>query len=215
MMIEQESTDRPKTETRSRRGFGATRIIAAVALAALGCSSSSDGASSSDAGATSAPINVADFVFNEFNASGATEWLEIANKGTSDMDLGNYALADTDKSTGLPKTSGLLRFPTGTKLVAHGYLLVVMGKDNAAVGPYTGDACVSGAASSCYDASFSLSAKSGEAIHLLDAADAVVTSTSYPQNLTLADGQTACRLPDTTGDFAACRATPGAANLAP
>lgn len=203
----------PFTETPmlTRVGFLA---LATLALAALSCSvTDDDSGQSNDTGSDPA----AAVVVNEFNAQGSVEWLELANTGIETVDLGDYGLADTDKSTGLPKTGKAMRFPAGTTLAPGAFVLVLTSVDGALAGLYPAASCLSGVAADCYKVDFGISAASGESIHLIAPDDTVVSSTPYPSELepdtTL--GQTVCRMPDKTGDFAVCAATPAAANSAP
>ena len=138
----------------------------AFALTALALATSS--ACSSDAApADATPVNPSTTVaFNEISAAG-DEWLELYNTGSSEFDLSNYAIADTDKTTGEPRTTKAMRFPAGTKLPKGGFVLVLLGKSNSTPGPYSADACLPGVASGCFYALFSISQTRGEAVHLL------------------------------------------------
>jgi hypothetical protein len=182
-------------------------IAALLSVYLLGCSSQAPAAAAPDASSV---------VFNEISAAG-DEWLELYNKGDSAFELGSYALADTDKTTGTARTTKALRFPTGTKLEKAGFLLVLMGKDNSTPGPYSADACLSGVSVGCFYGMFSLSEARGEAVHLLAPDNTTLTSTNYPADLEFeaGSGMTACRLPDGTGGLTTCAATPGARNAAP
>jgi hypothetical protein len=182
-------------------------------IAAFGAASCSHSSSSSGGGG--GPVAGEDIVINEFASSGSTEWLELGNKGTTPFDLGGFGVCDTDKNTGQPKTKDALHFPPGTMLAAGGWLLVMTGKKGQAIGPYDTASCLPGA-STCFYASFGVSAGSGESVHFLAQDNSVVWSTPYPKEVAIpAKTDTACRLPDFTGNFALCRATPGAANAAP
>jgi len=154
--------------------------------------------------------------FNEVSAAG-DEWLELYNTGSSDFDLGNYAIADTDKTTGEPRTTKAMRFPVGTKLPKGGFLLVLLGKSNSTPGPYSADSCLKGVAVGCFYALFSVSQTRGEAVHLLAPDNSSVLNVIYPANLDFEAGAdlSACRIPDGVGEFATCAQTPGAANLVP
>jgi len=154
--------------------------------------------------------------FNEISAAG-DEWLELYNTGSSDFDLSNYAIADTDKTTGEPRTTKAMRFPAGTKLPKAGFVLVLMGKDNSTPGPYSADACLKGVSAGCFYALFSVSQTRGEAVHLLAPDNTSVSNVVYPANLDFEAGTdlSACRIPDGTGEFTTCAQSPGAANMAP
>lgn len=198
-------------------------LLAPVTLAvALGaCSGEDDATSSADDGGEASegvPAGAADIVVNEIRAVGSSEWVELGNKGTASFDLGGYALADSDKSTGAPKTGDAMKFPAGTTIPASGRLLVMTSKKDAPVGPHAKAECLPDGPDTCLHATWGISASNGEAVHLL-AKDGttVISSTAYPRNLGIdADaGQTACRLPDLTGEFTTCKGTPGAVNAAP
>jgi len=171
------------------------------------CSSSDDEKSKGDASS---------ITFNELNPVG-DEWLELYNDGKASVDLSSYSIADTDKATGTPRVDKAMRFPPGTALEPSEFLLVLLGKKNSTPGPYAADACLPGVSVGCFYSLFSVSESRGEALHLLDAKGAEVSSVIYPADLMLAadSGKTACRLPDGSGDLTTCAATPGAPNEAP
>jgi hypothetical protein len=190
--------------------FSAFVLFALAALATV-TACSSDGP---PAAAVSNPSTTV--AFNEISAAGH-EWLELYNTGSSDFDLGNYAIADTDKATGEPRTTKAMKFPTGTKLPKGGFVLVLLGKNNSTPGPYSADACLPGVAIGCFYALFSVSQTRGEAIHLLAPDNTSVLNVIYPANLDFEAGAelSACRVPDGTGEFTTCTQTPGAANVTP
>ncbi|HET7538483.1 MAG TPA: lamin tail domain-containing protein [Polyangiaceae bacterium] len=184
--------------------------FALLALAALtACSSDGPAAPSMSNASTSV-------AFNEISAAG-DEWLELYNTGSSDFDLGNYGIADTDKTSGEPRLNKAMRFPSGTKLPKGGFLLVLLGKSNSTPGPYSPDACLPGVAKGCFYALFSISQSRGEAVHLLAPDNTSVANVIYPANLEFEAGAelSACRIPDGTGDFTTCTQTPAAANVEP
>lgn len=202
-----------------RRSIGALACAWLVAFGSA-CSSDSDDEASSSGGSSSdasAPVDPAalQIVFNEYSAVGTLEWLELANAGSSAFDLSGYAVADSEKGTTTPKTSDALRFPSGTSIPAGGYVLVLTSKDDAS--DVLSTDCIAGGPVTCFHAKFGISAANGESIHLLGAADNVIATTAYPRNLGAdpATNQTVCRIPNLTGDFATCAATPGAANATP
>lgn len=188
----------------------------AFTLTALALATSS--ACSSDPAPTNTTSNTPSttVAFNEISAAG-DEWLELSNTGSSEFDLSNYAIADTDKTTGEPRTTKAMRFPAGTKLPKGGFVLVLLGKSNSTPGPYSADACLPGVASGCFYALFSISQTRGEAVHLLAPDNTSVLNVIYPANLDFEAGTdlSACRLPDGTGEFTTCAQTPGAANKTP
>src|SRR6185369_1744147 len=186
-----------------------------IALSLLALAAST--ACSSDGTAPSTPSNSsASVAFNEISAAG-DEWLELYNTGSSDVDLRNYAIADTDKTSGAPRTTKAMRFPSGTKLPKGGFVLVLLGKSNSTPGPYSADACLPGVAVGCFYALFSVSQTRGEAVHLLAPDNTSVANVIYPANLEFEAGTdlSACRIPDGTGEFTTCTQSPGAANHAP
>ena len=184
--------------------------LSALALLAL-TACSSDEAPAVAPGTPSATV-----AFNEISAAG-DEWLELYNTGSSDFDLGNYAITDTDKTTGEPRTNKAMRFPAGTKLPKGGFVLVLLGKDNSTPGPYSSDACLPGVAVGCFYALFSISQTRGEAVHLLAPDNSSVANVIYPANLDFeaSAALSACRIPDGSGDFTTCSQTPGAKNATP
>jgi len=184
--------------------------FAPLALAAL-TACSSDGSTAPATGNPSTSV-----VFNEISAAG-DEWLELYNAGASDFDLCNYAIADTDKTTGEPRTTKAMRFPAGTKLRKGGFALVLLGKSNSTPGPYSADACLPGVSVGCFYALFSISQTRGEAVHLLAPDNTSVSNVIYPANLDFEAGAdlSACRIPDGSGEFTTCAQTPGAANIMP
>ena len=214
----------PFTSFRCRSERGTTAIFApedamprffalalpALALAAL-TACSSDEAKTPATGDQSLTV-----AFNEVSAAG-DEWLELYNTGSSEFDLGNYAIADSDETTGEPRINKAMRFPVGTKLAKGGFVLVLLGKSNSAAGPYAAEACLPGVPAGCFYASFSVSQARGEAVHLLGPDNASVLKVIYPANLDFEAGAqlSACRIPDGTGEFVTCTQTPGAANVAP
>lgn len=183
-------------------------VLLAVATVALpACSSPSKASPSTD------PSSIA---FNEISAAG-DEWLELYNAGQAELDLSSYAVADSDKTTGAPRSSKAMRFPLGTKLAKGAFSLILLGKSNSTPGPYAAEACLPGVSVGCFYALFSISESRGEAIHLLGPDDSLLSSVIYPADLTFEAGSnlTACRLPDGAGDLTTCAATPGASNAAP
>lgn len=154
-------------------------------------------------------------VVNEISATGE-DWIEIANPTSVAIDLGDYGLCgDVDPAAGAEcDTSTMVRFPKGTMLPPGGHLLIVGDQDPAdGVGPHV--MCLpSGGPTTCFYASWKVSASNGETVHLLDPDDDPVDEVKYPIDA-VPDGQTWGRLPDGTGAFAANKPTPGDANAAP
>ncbi len=187
--------------------------IAPLTLTVASCSVTEDDSSSGALGTDPGEA----VVVNELNAQGGAEWIELANAGTGEVDLGDYGLADTDKNTGLPKIGKAMRFPAGTTIAPGAYVLVLTSVDDAIDGLYPAAACLAGVSADCYKTDFGISAASGEKVHLIAPDDSVVWSTAYPPGLSpdMSQNQTVCRAPDKTGDFVVCAATPAAANACP
>ncbi|MCA9600059.1 MAG: lamin tail domain-containing protein [Myxococcales bacterium] len=145
---------------------------------------------------------------NEISAKG-DDFVEIVNLGSVSADLSGMVLADQD-DTGCPKLTEALTFPSGTSLAAGERLLIVAGQTGASNDPQTD--CLNGPAS-CFHVGFGISASNGDGVFLISTTT-IVASAALPIDA-VTDGQTWCRLPDGTGDFAVCAPTPGAANAAP
>ncbi|APR74766.1 Hypothetical protein A7982_00112 [Minicystis rosea] len=172
-----------------------------------------DGASSTSSTSSGGPAG--EPVLNEISAKDE-DWIEIANPGSSPIDLGDYGLCDdVDPAEGHEcDMDTIVRFPKGTTIPAGGYVVVVGDKDAAdGVGPHV-DCLKSGGPTTCFYASWKVSASNGEQLHLLDPKDDTVDEVEYPKD-GVGDGETWGRLPDGTGSFAATAPTPGAANKAP
>jgi Lamin Tail Domain len=158
-------------------------------------------------------------VFNEVAAVGPSEWIEIANKGDVAVSLGNYFVADSDKTTGEPKKGNAMRFPEGTRMDPGSRIVILASKKNGTVGPHPKADCLPDGPDTCFYAPFGVSATTGESLHLLAPDGSVITSTAMPKTLSADAGgattQTQCRIPDLTGDFATCAPTPGQPNRTP
>jgi hypothetical protein len=187
----------------------ARRIAQVASCAAFFCSSA---CSSDDESATPSARNLA---VNEISAAGS-EWLELYHWGGGELDLAQYGLTDTDEDTGLPRTDKAMRLPAGTQLASGGFLLVLMGKQDAAPGPYTKEACLPDVDSGCLYATFSISEARGEAVHLITPDNEAVLNVNFPTTLAAPaeSNATVCRLPDGTGALTTCVPTPGASNRA-
>lgn len=169
-----------------------------------------DGAGPSDGGSTSSAPGDADLVINEITAT--EDWIELYNRGSRPFDLGGLGLADAD-GPGVPKLDEAIIFPAGTTVAAGGYLFI-LAKQDAVVMPGEQEpqtVCAPGS-SPCFYAPFGLSDGDGDEIFLLDGED-ILASGEYPP-AAAAEPSTWCRVPDGTGDFAECEATPGASNSA-
>ena len=184
-------------------------FIAGWAVAFSSCADRADSAPSEP--------SPGDIVFNELNATGTAEWLELYDAGDHDLDLAGYGVADSDKNTGLARTTKAMHFPPGTVLRKHGFALVLLGKNDAAPGPYPAAACLPEVDSACFYAAFSISAARGETVHVLAPDDTTLVSVTYPADLIFdpSSGSSACRIPDGAGALTTCSATPSATNAAP
>ena len=160
-----------------------------------------------------------DVVLNEVAAVGATEWIELANKGQVEIDIGDHFVADSDKTTNQPKKGDAMRFPVGTKVAPGQRILIMTSKNDGTVGPHPKSECLADGPDTCFYARFGVSATNGESIHILAPDGSIITSTATPKTLSADAGgsttETQCRLPDLTGDFGKCTPTPGQPNRAP
>jgi hypothetical protein len=178
-------------------------------------STSSSGSSGSpgDAGAQDdAPVSAPNgVVINEISGKG-DNWVELYNGATAPADLGGWALTDSEKDGGAPKTSEAVVFPSGTTLAPGAYGLVAQLPADA--GADAAPTCPAGGQAFCFGATWGISNKTGETLYLLDKSGVVSTDGKYPGNA-VGSGQTWGRLPNATGSFAITAPTPGAANRAP
>jgi hypothetical protein len=209
------------------------RLVSSVlAFVALGCSEakSTDGSGGGDATGTSASASggagqgggattsastsvgggaVGAVVVNEVSA--ADDWVELYNPSGAMADLSGLMLADQD-TPGVPKTAEGITFPEGTTLGPGAYLFV-LAKQTVDPGEQAPQTVCAPGSSPCFYAPFGLSDSNGDAVFLLDGSD-VLDASEYPAGAVGA-GETWCRLPNGTGAFDACAATPSAANAAP
>lgn len=149
-------------------------------------------------------------VINEIRAADE-EWVEFYNAGTAPVDLSNVRVADSE-SDGGARLSRAMSFPPGVMLAPGQYLLLSINRSDAGTGPQT--ACVDGGPSTCFHASWGLSASRGETVHVLSPTGEPLVAETYPPDAA-APGQSWGRLPNGTGAFAPNRPTPGAPNAAP
>ncbi|WP_437813650.1 lamin tail domain-containing protein [Sorangium sp. So ce1078] len=175
-------------------------------------SQSSSGAGGNGQGGAGGGDATTTVVVNEISAKGG-DWIELGNTGPGSVDLGGLGLCDSDES-GMCNTTDALRFPEGTQL-APGAYLVILGDQAVEAGPGPHTTCLpDGDLSSCFYATWKVSASRGETVYLISANDQVLTRLEYPIEAA-ADGQTWGRLPDLTGEGAVTAPTPGEANAAP
>lgn len=179
-----------------------------------GTASTSSGTTGSTGSTSSGTAPGAKVVINEISAKGG-DWIELYNPGAAAADIGGYGLCDdVDPTMGhMCDTGTIVTFPTGTTVPPGGFLLVVGNEpDDAGVGPHV--MCLDSGPTTCFYATWKVSASNGEMVHLLDPSQAVVDEELYPMNA-VSSGETWGRLPDGTGAFAANKPTPGAANAGP
>lgn len=172
-----------------------------------GATTTSQSSSSTGGGSVTTTV-----VVNEISARDG-DWVELGNPGPEPADLGGFGLCDSD-SAGRCNLLDALWFPVGTQLAAGEFLLVV-GDQLPEDGPGPHTACLAdGGPSSCFYATWKVSASRGETVFLISPDGEVLTELTYPSEATVA-GQTWGRLPDFTGEPTATAPTPGAANAAP
>jgi len=145
-------------------------------------------------------------VINEIDSG--DEWTELYNGSSNPIDLGGYKITDRD-DMGMPRPDRAFAFPDGFTLAPGEYILAIEG-DPPEVGVIS-TTCAVG--TRCLHTDWGISGGDGETIFILDASDAVVLQQELPAAAT-ADGNTWCRIPNATGDFAECTPTPEAANMA-
>ncbi len=150
-------------------------------------------------------------VINEIRAVGE-EWVELFNAGASPVDLSDVMVTDTETDDGGPRVSRAMRFPRGTMLSPGQYVVIVSDQADAGSGPQT--RCPDGGPTTCFHASWSLSASRGENVWVLSATGVVTARELYPMEAA-PEGQAWGRVPDGTGSFAPVRPTPGAVNVRP
>jgi Lamin Tail Domain len=177
----------------------------------LGCSDTTETTGTTSGSSGQTPWVPAKLVINEMQAT-TEDWIEILNMDTVDADLGGVGLTDKN-ATGVPDTVDAVRFTEGTKLAPGEYLIVVANMKTAMPGIQT-TCLMSGGPSTCYQAKWGISSTNGDKIYLLSPTDDIVDVATYPVAAVM-DGQSYCRLPDGSGDFAPCVPTPAVKNAAP
>ncbi len=134
------------------------------------------------------------------------------HKGAAAYDLSGHTLADRAVDCG-PKLEDAILFPAGTT-IEPGAKLFILAKQDGVVSPGEQQPqtnCAPGL-SPCFYAPFGLSNGDGDEVFLIDGIT-VVSSGVYPAAAAV-EPATWCRIPDGTGDFAVCTATPSAVNAA-
>ncbi len=195
------------SESRSDTGGGGAGGDGGAPVTSSGGAGGSGETSSGGGGSSSSAMGKAEVVINEIDAN--NDWIELVNVGEESFDLAGLLLADSD--AGDPKLDTAIEFPEGATL-AGGARLFILAKQDNAVEPGVQDpqtVCEPGA-SPCFYAPFGISDADGDEIFLLDG-DRIISSGVY-EPAAAADGESWCRLPDGTGDFAVCAPTPSAPN---
>lgn len=161
-------------------------------------------AETDDERAPSGPLLV-----NEIAAAG-DDFFELLNVGDVALALGGYRV--TDRATdGGPEIDDAVPLPDDAVLKPGGRLVVVCGVRDPHRGLRTGGDCPG--PGPCIEVGFGLSQGNGDTAFVLDPDDRVVAEGEYPPS-SAPEGAAWCRLPDGSGPFARCRATPGAPNRA-
>lgn len=191
----------------SAPGTGSTTTSTSQASSGTGGQSGAGAGSGSGSGGGATTT----VVVNEISARNG-DWIELGNPGPEPADLSGFGVCDSD-AIGLCNTLDALRFPDGTLLAPGEYLLIV-GDQAAEAGPGPHTTCLPDGPSSCFYATWKVSASRGETVFLIAPNNQVLTQLEYPMDAT-ADGQTWGRIPDLTGEPTATIPTPGAANAAP
>ena len=196
------------SESRSDTGGGGAGGDGGAPATSSGGAGGTGETSSGGGGSSSSAMSKGEVVINEIDAN--NDWIELVNVGEESFELSGLLLADSD--AGEPKLDTAIEFPEGATL-AGGARLFILAKQDNEVEPGVQDpqtVCEPGA-SPCFYAPFGISDADGDEIYLLDG-DRIVSSGVY-EPAAAADGESWCRLPDGTGDFAVCAPTPSAPNV--
>ncbi|MCA9606110.1 MAG: lamin tail domain-containing protein [Myxococcales bacterium] len=215
-----------------------TYVLAALVLALAGCPESRTdedagnpgtdagptetdaGPTETDAGPTETDAGPMDtdaggggldgLVINEIDAN--AEWTELYNGSSQPIDLGGYRICDAD-DTGAPRVDRASAFPEGFLLGAGEYIVAVEAATPMVGVIATGADCDVG--TRCLHTDWGISDAAGETVFLLNPSpdDSVAQMQVYPP-MAAPDGDSYCRVPNATGDFAACTPTPEATNEA-
>lgn len=211
-------------------------LYAAAAMIALGCSESvstppDTGVPSTDSGAVPSDAYVASsdsaaadggglpatvmLVVNELQPQG-DDFAEIVNAGPSPLSLDGMMVADAD-GIGEPPPDPTHRtpFPGGIVLAPGEHFVIAMNLEDAASSALVTDPALCRGAARCVHTSYGMSAGAGDSVAVLDAAGAVLAGGDYAGAAAtgLASGESWCRLPSVSGEFAVCAQTPGAVNI--
>ena len=174
-----------------------------VGLALASCAST---ASTSDAGATDAPVErpagprESPIVINEIGA-GATSWIELYNDSDARAELGSQLLRASSEF-GAP----YLLVTNGSSLAPRQFVVITLDP------PDPGAPCDrDGGASLCLSGGFVLDGVRGGRITVMRFVGPALQAVDYPADLA-ARGATWGRAPDGSGAFALTNPTPGAPN---
>jgi hypothetical protein len=194
------------TSTWSVGGFAGSGAAPSGGSGGSGGTGGSAGATGGTGGSAGGGV-VNGVVLNEMrNTSG--DYVELYNTDGVAFDLGGYGL--TDMSGSGPDLAGTERFPVGTSILPHAYVLVLCNMTlPISSGPTTN---CSGLPSPCYLATFGVS-QAGETVYLVSPQNQVVDSTPVPGDLSASVSWG--RLPNGGGAFTYTRATPMAVNQGP
>lgn len=167
----------------------AVRIVAGLILAVASCGPN-------DPMATR-------LAFNEIAATG-DDFVEFYNTTDAALDVSGYGATDS-RDDGLPRLGRTVKFPAGTSVPAHGFLVVL----------FEGDCPAASSTYVCIQApplnGGGVSSSHPENVHLIDPDDQEISSVRFP-GTTVTRGWTWGRVPDGTGDFGITRRSPGGAN---
>ncbi|MCC6874762.1 MAG: lamin tail domain-containing protein [Sandaracinaceae bacterium] len=155
-------------------------------------------------------------VVNELQPQG-DDFAEILNAGSSPLSLDGLFVADMD-GIGNPPADPTHRtaVPSGIELAAGERFVIAMNLGSATMPGLLTDPLLCRGASRCIQTSYGMSAGNGDSCAVLDAGGEVIARGDYPGSIAmLGAGESWCRLPDGTGGFARCVATPEAVNQAP
>lgn len=154
----------------------------------------------SDTPGADAPVTGNVVVINEINPD-SPDFVELLNAGTTPLSLDGLSIIDSDD------THTAVAFPAGTTL-APGQRFIVAFQVTCPDAPPAG----LGLTERCVATDFGIGG-GGDTIRIRDGAGAEIVSVVFPGGL--ATDQSYCRLPDGTGDFAACDITLDAVNAPP
>lgn len=194
-----------KTDGAGGAGGAATSSTSSSGGAGQGGSSTVTGTTTSTATGPGSGY----LIINELSA--LDDWVELFNRGDAPVDLEGLTLADQDMP-GVPKTADAITFPPGT-ILPPGEYLFVLAKQPVAPGEQAPQSACTPGASPCFYAPFGLSDLDGDAAFLMDG-EAVLDVVEYPPGAG-SSAESWCRLPNGTGAFGGCSATPSAENAAP